>query len=277
MLNALMQHLTISRKLHSVRVYSSWCSFSDFHSGSLFPNDFTRSDAENYLLPDPHAESSTGPHHMSTPSPSAPLPTDWPDVEEDGQAAQTETEKSKHKGRGRPRGSKNRPKPPTIKPPRPPKPTGRPKGRPRKQRTAEELAVYEQKIRDKSLGIKRPRGRPRKFEGYLVREVRLKRHRDTYLALMRGWEDGGRMGNEPVHGDTDDMGLGGDVEDAMHIDGDTMDPNLDGDEVYAAWGHEGQSLLEAVGHLEAQQGVTSGDVEHNDDADMREVFGLPAQ
>jgi hypothetical protein len=42
-------------------------------------------------------------------------------------------------------------------------------------------------------------------------------------------------------------------------------------------GHEGQSLLEAVGHLEAQQGVTSGDVEHNDDADMREVFGLPAQ
>nr|ODN88243.1 hypothetical protein L203_02851 [Cryptococcus depauperatus CBS 7841] len=99
------------------------------------------------------------------------------------------------RGRGRPKGSKNKPKPgpSIIRPPKPPKPPSRPKGRPPKERTPAEQAEYELRKQEKEMGIKRQKGRPRKFPGYLVREMRLKKNRDEFNKVIRLHEEKKKM------------------------------------------------------------------------------------
>ncbi|WVO16182.1 hypothetical protein L204_103852 [Cryptococcus depauperatus] len=99
------------------------------------------------------------------------------------------------RGRGRPKGSKNKPKPgpSIIRPPKPPKPPSRPKGRPPKERTPAEQAEYELRKQEKEMGIKRQKGRPRKFPGYLVREMRLKKNRDEFNKVIRIHEEKKKM------------------------------------------------------------------------------------
>ena len=167
---------------------------------------------------------------------------------------------SKRKGRGRPKGSKNKPKlTPNPPPPKPPKPPPRPRGRPPKPRTPEEQADFEQRKEEKALGIKRKKGRPRKFPGYLVREMRLKKNRAEFNEVIRRHE----MGLPLQHDD----------EGHEHGEGHHGPEH----EVYA-WAADNQSLLDAVGaaeldgRMEVDEEVPSG--LGKSDGSIREVFGL---
>lgn len=124
------------------------------------------------------------------------------------------------RGRGRPKGSKNKPKPrpPTPDPPSDPEPEPprRKKGRPPKIRSEEEIAEIERRKEEKELGIKRKRGRPRKYpELGLVREMRLKKNREAVQEKIRMLEER-RLAAAPVEGlPLDQAGLpevGGQVE-----------------------------------------------------------------
>lgn len=110
------------------------------------------------------------------------------------------------RGRGRPKGSKNKPKPPSLQPPPPPEPIPeperKPKGRPPKIRSAEELAEFERRKEEKALGIKRKRGRPRKYpELGLVREMRLKKNREAVQEKIRMLEERDRLREGDVGGE----------------------------------------------------------------------------
>jgi hypothetical protein len=245
--------------------------------GSLFPHGYPRpGDADNFLLPDMTAESSTSANlahdptqdslthaHTSTSTPPAARP------------------------RGRPQGSKNRPKPAHLIPPKPPKPPARRKGRPLKIRTTEELAAIEKKRSDKELGLSRGKGRPRKFEGYLVREMRLRKNRDAYLALLRRWDEGDGEGGQGGQGGPSrgmeiqegEVNEGEEGVGEMTL-GEAQGMEIANEEDYDGWGEDGQSLLDAVKTLKARGNDSSSiGMEHirHEDADMREVFGLPAE
>ncbi|TXT08921.1 hypothetical protein VHUM_02395 [Vanrija humicola] len=97
------------------------------------------------------------------------------------------------RGRGRPKGSKNKPKPGAPQPEAQPPAPRRPKGRPPKVRSAEELAEFERRKEERALGIKRKRGRPRKYpELGLVREMRLKKNRAGVQEKIRMLEERAR-------------------------------------------------------------------------------------
>ncbi|KAL1411543.1 hypothetical protein Q8F55_002505 [Vanrija albida] len=98
------------------------------------------------------------------------------------------------RGRGRPKGSKNKPKPGAPPPEVQAPPPRRPKGRPPKVRSAEELAEFERRKEERALGIKRKRGRPRKYpELGLVREMRLKKNRAGVQEKIRLLEERARL------------------------------------------------------------------------------------
>jgi len=213
-----------------------------------------------------------------TPFPGSPPPFEAiPDINVD-LAGHDETNadgSTGRKSRGRPRGSKNKPKanPP---PPRPkkPKPPAKKRGRPPKERTEEEQQAYEQRKEERALGIKRLKGRPRKFPGYLVRDMRLKKnraecneiHRRAEAGLpfdgivIRGEEEGG-MGEEVGEGLQDGEDQGGQV-------------GVEDDDMYG-WPSDDQVLLDAMGpgHLDVDDGPSGlGKGDHG----IREVFGLNA-
>ena len=102
------------------------------------------------------------------------------------------------------------------------------------------------------MGIKRKRGRPRKFPGYLVREMRLKKNRSEFNDLLREHESGERD-------ERDEKGNG---------------------EFYASWeGHglDGQSLLEVVAAQRRDgegEGLGPSGLGRADE-EIREVFGVP--
>lgn len=223
----------------------------DLGAGSLFQGNSVHSPTnQTFLLPQPSDDHGAGPSNLPDPmnhSGSANPPLD------------------SKRGRGRPKGSKNKPKPEhLLRPPKPPPSPKRPKGRPPKHRPAEEQAEYDRRKEEKALGLKRKKGRPRKFPGYLVREMRLKKNRGEFNELLR--RQGGAREGEPTEADKD-----GGIEEGS----------------YADWaGPEGQSLLDVVGavHL-ANQTTDQGEpqvVDHStgpsglrgEDEAMREVFGL---
>jgi hypothetical protein len=206
------------------------------------------------------------------------------------------------RGRGRPKGSKNKPKanPP---PPKPPKiKEKKPIGRPRKQRTTEEEVEYNKRLEEKRLGIKRKKGRPRKYEGYLVRDMRLKRNRVEFAEVIRrhremevqkiGLLSEGEASGLGRDGEGEMMQSGGEME-GVH---DGMDGGMAHDHEHAElertidvqydWEHDPQSLLEVVGRgIEGDEGMQVDDQDGGEpsaqalgigkgDEDMREVFGL---
>ena len=118
--------------------------------------------------------------------PNAPLPLSQTDQPTDDQPT------SYKRGRGRPPGSKNKPnpnpKPRKVRKKKTPPPR-LPRGRPPKVRNEEDQAAWEEKRARKALGIKKQKGRPRKFPGYLVREMRLRKNRDEYIHLLREYDE----------------------------------------------------------------------------------------
>lgn len=106
------------------------------------------------------------------------------------------------RGRGRPKGSKNKPKVldgtgdsatdhqrvskarKVVRDPVAPK-EKRPIGRPPKIRHGAELEAFLKRKADAEQGIKPTRGRPRKFPGYLIREMRLKHNREEFREVVR--------------------------------------------------------------------------------------------
>ena len=212
------------------------------------------------------------------------------------------------RGRGRPKGSKNKykavPKPrkPRRKKTPPPK---RPRGRPPKVRDPEEQAAWEEKRARKELGIQKQKGRPRKFPGYLVREMRLRKNRDEYIRLMKEYEEihpdppptrrrknKAQNGGEVVYNDEDE------VRRALEGQAFNLDQALEGtsaeqghsgeggdgvEGIFAQpWETQGQSLLEVVDAAAAAEaarqaeesgGGPSGDNEQAVE-DMQRVFRL---
>lgn len=199
--------------------------------------------------------------------------------------ASPETSNSVKRGRGRPKGSKNKPKPgpPPPKPPKPPKPPARPKGRPPKQRTPAEQAEYELRKHEKELGIKRQKGRPRKFPGYLVREMRLKKNREEFNELMREYEEKKReeeLANLEMAGVDTQMELGEGPSLVGH-DHHVHDPHLHGEHHghheqhdFSDWSvQDDQTLLDVVGV--GHHGMNVGmDEEQDHHEGMDEVFGI---
>ncbi|WWC89232.1 uncharacterized protein L201_004150 [Kwoniella dendrophila CBS 6074] len=165
--------------------------------GSIFPPNFAQSPPNNFLNLAPDASlisDSSNAHEIPQAGPS----TNHQINNSTTHSTPHSITKSIHiqphsheeygskRGRGRPKGSKNKHK--AIPIPKPPKPVGpppKPKGRPPKERNPEEQADYELRKQERELGIKRRKGRPRKFPGYLVREMRLKKNRKEFNELLR--------------------------------------------------------------------------------------------
>lgn len=206
--------------------------------------------------------------------------------------------------RGRPKGSKNKPKPGYIQPLPPPPKEPKKRGRPPKRRTEEELAEIEREKVEKEQGLRKQRGRPRKFPGYLVREMRLKRNRPEYQELLRGYEGPERE----VHRDSDELRARGGGHSHGHGHGHDRnhggggDEDGDGDHQMGDgggfWtGDMEQSILAAVGNFqetphdnhgnEEGEGPAGMDVDLEEvpssrafeggggEMEMRRVFGLP--
>ena len=128
-------------------------------------------------------------------------------------------------------------------------------------------------MQERAMGIKRAKGRPRKFPGYLVRELRLKQNRQEFNEVLRRHED------QQMH----DEGLSHDGAEAEHVDGHAMEAGDGtdeqqhaGDDVevdYSQWDiGNGQSLLDVVGF----QGVhdhDAGQPEAGDDAHEMHMGG----
>lgn len=146
------------------------------------------------------------------------------------------------RSRGRPKGSKNKPRPNAR--PRPPPPSPKRRGRPPKVRSGEELEEYERKLEEKAAGVKRKKGRPRKFPGYLIRDMRLKKNRSEYRELLGTYRQAegdqgqdqngdGRYRGEHEHGL--DREMGGEMG---HLD---LEESANGDEstYHHHSGHDG--------------------------------------
>ncbi|EKD00595.1 hypothetical protein A1Q2_05083 [Trichosporon asahii var. asahii CBS 8904] len=191
------------------------------------------------------------------------------------------------RGRGRPKGSKNKPKPgqPTEPPPPPPR---KPKGRPPKVRTAEELEEFERRKEEKALGIKRKRGRPRKYpELGLVREMRLKKNREAVQEKIRMLEERARLEEAAA----ENGGSAPPVEQPeAEMRSEEMPPSMSASDVAQvaeavarqeqgnyAWSYpDGQSLLDVVGaSYSSMQRGDIDDVVGSMDGGGGNVFGLP--
>ena len=198
------------------------------------------------------------------------------------------------RGRGRPPGSRNKPKPKPPPKPKAPKPPPKPRGRPPKIRTAEEQAEIELRREEKALGIKRQKGRPRKYPGFLVRDMRLKRNRAEFREVQRRFEqglplDGIEMKPLPEEGTDVQMdGETGEGEEAhgheLHpVDGQAQDhemehghePEHGGDDLYG-WPSDDQALLDAVGAARMADDGPIGLDDKAGDSVIHEMFGLNA-
>lgn len=256
---------------------------------------------DSYLLPESHAHTTSSPYLPDSHASTTPAG--------DGGTGQTPT-RGDIRRRGRPKGSKNKPKPNQIPAgPPPPKETKK-RGRPPKRRTEEELAELERERLEKENGVRKQRGRPRKFPGYLVREMRLKKNRPEYQELLRGYEGpereihrdsdelrarggGGRHGHGANHGHGG--GGGGDQDGGGNGNGGEDHHMGDGGEFWT--GDMEQSILAAVGNFqetphgdgqgegEGGAGMDVDDLEEvpssrafeggGGEMEMRRVFGLP--
>ncbi|WVQ72453.1 hypothetical protein IAR50_002005 [Cryptococcus sp. DSM 104548] len=251
---------------------------------SLFPPNFSHSPSHHFLnLNDHHlhdedvdmSHSSLNVNAEAGPS-SAPLENQSPLPDSDP------SQPPLKRGRGRPKGSKNKPKPgpPPPRPPKPPKPAARPKGRPPKPRTPAEQAEYDLRKQEKEMGVKRQKGRPRKFPGYLVREMRLKKNRVEFSELMRHLEE--KKGDKELKPEAVAEQLRLREEEAMargrEDEGDDLrDHGLSHEEHdFANWSvQDNQTLLDVVGV--AQHGMDmdmspGGDGSSHEEMDR--VFGL---
>lgn len=216
-------------------------------------DDQYQGDNDNFLLPE---AGPSGTYH---------------DEPKDGPRPQVQ-----HLRRGRPKGSKNKPRPNRPAPPPPPSPPKekRKRGRPPKKRTPEEEADIERRKAEKAQGIKRMKGRPRKYPGYLVREMRLKKNRSEYRELLNRYDD--------------DQDARHHEDGGVDVDMDTLDQREGEGDGGGFWSENMErSILAAVEGLEGEGSGEHGDegLGHEDvpssrafegegDMEMRRVFGL---
>jgi len=184
--------------------------------------------------------------------------------------------------RGRPKGSRNKPKPDAPPPPPPPVKIPKKRGRPLKQRTLEEQAEIERRKIEKAQGVKRQKGRPRKYPGYLVREMRLKKNRSEYRELLNryhGQHDGHEYQEDmDMNMDVDmDMGEGEEREGEGEIGdgGGFWTENMERSILAAVEGLDGNGVGDGGGGAQEQEDVPSlRAFAGGDDLEMRRVFGL---
>ncbi|EAL23607.1 hypothetical protein CNBA2540 [Cryptococcus deneoformans B-3501A] len=255
--------------------------------GSLFPPNYSTSPSQGFLTLNDHHNIHDTEVDLSNPSLDVNAEVGSSSTSLDASPmADPESSNSVKRGRGRPKGSKNKPKPgpPPPKPPKPPKPPARPKGRPPKQRTPAEQAEYELRKHEKELGIKRQKGRPRKFPGYLVREMRLKKNREEFNELMREYEEKRReeeLANLEMAGVDTQIHLGEGPSLASH-DHHVHDPHLHGEHHghheqhdFSDWSvQDDQTLLDVVGVGHHEMSVGIGEEEQDHHEGMDEVFGI---
>ncbi|AAW40844.1 hypothetical protein CNA02680 [Cryptococcus deneoformans JEC21] len=255
--------------------------------GSLFPPNYSNSPSQGFLTLNDHHNIHDTEVDLSNPSLDVNAEVGSSSTSLDASPmADPESSNSVKRGRGRPKGSKNKPKPgpPPPKPPKPPKPPARPKGRPPKQRTPAEQAEYELRKHEKELGIKRQKGRPRKFPGYLVREMRLKKNREEFNELMREYEEKRReeeLANLEMAGVDTQIHLGEGPSLASH-DHHVHDPHLHGEHHghheqhdFSDWSvQDDQTLLDVVGVGHHEMSVGIGEEEQDHHEGMDEVFGI---
>lgn len=152
-------------------------------------------------------------------------------------------------------------------------------------------------------GPKRQKGRPRKFPGYLVREMRLKKNRAEYRELLRSYTDGGEpmplpplgdphrsAGDDGDDGDGQEMGDGGGfwpgdmeqsilaavegLEDPGHADAHMRDAGADMSVGGVDMGQHG----DGHGHGHDEEVPSSRAFEGGGgEMEMRRVFELPAE
>ncbi|ORX35801.1 hypothetical protein BD324DRAFT_631765 [Kockovaella imperatae] len=282
--------------------------FTEANLSDLFPGNFGQS-------PPAHFDLSTGEASQPIASSSSITHT----IPSSGLAGDSSTidappfEVSVKRGRGRPKGSKNKykavtkPRKPRRKKTPPPK---RPRGRPPKVRDPDEQAEYEASRARKELGIAKRKGRPRKFPGYLVREMRLRKNREEYIRLLREYEENHPEGQEPPEdpdGGVDDdirmevvptMDEGYQAEDevrralegqAFNLAASGMDGQPSGDvqpdvsgeggveSIFAnAWEPHGQSLLEVVDAAAAAEAARRAEEEEEEQEPVEGEENMPS-
>jgi hypothetical protein len=150
------------------------------------------------------------------------------------------------------------------------------------------------------MGLTRKKGRPRKFPGYLVREMRLSKNKAEYEDLLRQYED-----EKGITQQREELRLLG-VEhsgDQQHLGDEDEDDDEEEEqsrhhEGGYEWGHiddidgvhDDQTLLDVVDAAQQQLEQATGSQSHHQDTDldmehepsglgrsdqeMREVFGL---
>lgn len=144
--------------------------------------------------------------------------------------------------------------------------------------------MFESKKADRAMGIKRKKGRPRKYPGYLVRDMRLRKNRAEYLELIRRTEQGLPIDHIQIHGEEEEEENNEEdnvnVEHLAGIEGDmgVMENDVEQDIEYP-WPTDDQALLDVVGaarDMVGDGGVElgeEGDVNHTENS-IRQVFGL---
>ncbi|ORY32788.1 hypothetical protein BCR39DRAFT_521571 [Naematelia encephala] len=248
--------------------------------GGLFAPNFPHSPTStNYLLPPAEGDPLAGPS-----SPHIPLHEQLSDTPH-ADTLDSSSLLNPKRGRGRPKGSKNKPKarPPPPPPRKPTPPPPKPRGRPPKVRTSAEQAEYERRKHEMALGIKRRKGRPRKFPGYLVREMRLSKNRSEFNELLRAYEEGRFPRPSGEDQEADGEGVDDEADGGGNGNGDG-----DGGE-YDTWDYsqvgvdvaDGQTLLDVVGVAQQQEAHVVDEEPgpsglDRSDAGMRAMFGLDA-
>lgn len=124
------------------------------------------------------------------------------------------------------------------------------------------------------------KGRPRKFPGFLVREMRLKRHRTEYREIIRRAEEGLPFDDVVLNRDAPAVpaapGEGyEEMEGVEYAEGDGqgeegVEVNGGEDNLYH-WQADDRALLEVVGAAQQMEDVEG---QEQSEQSMREVFGL---
>lgn len=184
-----------------------------------------------------------------------------------------------------------------------PKPAGPPKkiGRPPKERTGAELEEHLRRQAELAAGIKRQRGRPRKFPGYLVRDMRLKANREEFREVVKraeevdegGVEEAAQNSGNRVQDEAGTWETGGGG--GRYEEGDGM---LDEGEEEYDWATDPQNLMDAVTGqmsagdtgmglgMEGMDDIRGEDAQQEDEPsantglgreDMGEMFGLEGE
>ena len=137
----------------------------------------------------------------------------------------------------------------------------------------------ERRKAERAQGIKRMKGRPRKYPGYLVREMRLKKNRSEYRELLNRYDDD----HDERHHQEGEVDVDMDTLDQREGEGDGggfWSGDMERSILAAVEGLEGEGSGDGHGHRHGDEQIGHEDVpssrafEGEGDMEMRRVFGL---